>query len=345
MNRRTFFTLTTAALSTPVIAQSSAKDDGWPTRETLNALFCRYSEFFRSHLAEKYKSLPLEIGDDDWIVGRGDESKISIGPEGEPSLMVVSPREDLQVFLYIQVSKAGQVILAGAGIYQLITRFQDHGKPLPARPLPKWDLPEAINRAQDSLKELGWEIPSDMRLGRVIHRSDAGTCSAVWHRTFDGLAEISSNADADKISVFINEDGEGAEFIRWRRGPVPERTIPRLTSGEALAIAAKAVPLFLAEGTWSQHVMSLNLKDPVLREFKGIELCVTSPNWMTDPSRFKLNILYPRERRLCWRSTFLFAENERADQKNETTESRQKKMLLEIHVDALTGELMGGKDQ
>lgn len=344
MNRRSFLALTAgAALTGQSSAGTAAKDDGWPTRETLNKLFRQYAEYFRSHLSERYKALPLEIGGDDWILGREDESESSYGQAGEPCLLVQSPPVDLSPHMCIQVGKSGQVIQATACIYELVARFKDSAK-LQAKALLTWDLPEAVTRAHAALKALGWEVPPDMRLGHVGYSTDLGGClRAVWNRTFGGIPEISSNAAPDQIRISINVNGEGADFVRWRRGPVPEATTPKLTSGEAMDIALKAIPAFLEGGAWTAHLLSAVLKNPVLREYKGTGLCVTNPNWVTDRGRFELDIGYPRERRLCWRSTFLFQEKTGAMLNESGLEPDRNWVELEIHVDALTGEVMGGR--
>jgi len=174
MNRRTFMSLTATALSGTGCAKSL--EDLWPTREALNALFRKNTEFFRSYLPEKFNGLPLEIESDDWIGDRNAEDEV-----GEPYLWINTPLRDGQIYGIIQVSQKGYIIAAGAHVHRRSSK-QD-------RTEPKWEMAAAIERAGEGLKRLGWEIPPDMQLGKARY-SLSGAWEITWSRVFDGVAEV-----------------------------------------------------------------------------------------------------------------------------------------------------------
>ena len=306
-------------------AAEAAVADGWPTREHLNAIYRKNSEFFRRYLPEYFASLDLDIAQDDWIGDRREP-----GNEGEPHLWIHGPLDENKIYGTIQVSKTGHVITAGAHVFHRGTPHE--------RTVPMWDLATAIERACNALKSYGWEVPPDMQMNALHYVSD-GTWEITWNRVFGGVLEVQQDSPIDKIGVIINEDGSGIRFIRWRRDTVPPQTTPKLSQTEAVILAAKAVPQIMATGLYRSW-MPKNLA-PV--ELKTIDLRICIPNWILDPKRFSMDTDNTmNDRRLCWRATFLLYRRDTVGEQEKRPVYKATNGLVHVHVDAISGEIVGG---
>lgn len=307
------------------LAAEATKADGWPTKEELNAIYRKNSEFFRLYLPEKFAALGLDIEQDDWIRGPRQPSD-----EGKPHLWVNKPAKDGEIYGIIQVTKSGYVISAGAHVFHRGTPHE--------RTVPMWDLATAIERACNALKSYGWEVPPDMQMNALHYVSD-GTWEITWNRVFGGVLEVQQDSPIDKIGVIINEDGSGIRFIRWRRDTVPPQTTPKLSQTEAVILAAKAVPQIMATGLYRSW-MPKNLA-PV--ELKTIDLRICIPNWILDPKRFSMDTDNTmNDRRLCWRATFLLYRRDTVGEQEKRPVYKATNGLVHVHVDAISGEIVGG---
>lgn len=324
MTRKFFLSLSVAA-SACLHVSHAEENDGWPTKERLRELFRKNSEFFRNYDPEKFKNLPLEIKDESWIDDRMEADEV-----GQPYLWITSPAEKGEVFGIIQVGRDGSVIAAGAEIRRTT--------PKKNKQIPKWDMTEAVKRASEGLQRFGWDIPSDLQLAQVQYTLD-GTWYIIWHPTYGGVPEVKNDVALDQIGVVLDDDGDGVRFTRFRRGPAPAHTVPKLSRTEGIVLATKAVPKIMATGIYRSWMP----KDLSPIELKQFDLCVTVPNWILDPGGYKLSTNQViTERRLCWRAAFLLLRQDVVGEKDGKRFYRDTQGLVYVLVDAVTGEIVGG---
>lgn len=303
----------------------AAAEDSWPTREQLNVIYGKNSEFFRSYLPEKFGGLALDIEQNDWIGDRREPAD-----EGEPHLWVRKQKtQEGDLYGIIQVSKTGHVISAGAHVF--------HSGTPNVRTVPMWDMATAIERAEKALKSYGWEVSADMQLN-CVHYSINGSWEIIWNRTFGGVPEVKNDAPIDQVCVLIEEDGSGIRFIRWRRGAEPPGTTPKLSQTEAIVLAAKAVPQIMATDIYRSW-MPKNLAPT---ELKNIDLCVSVPNWILNPKMTLSIDKTMKDRRLCWRATFLLYRRDTVGEQKGRPVYQATQGLVHVYVDAISGEIVGG---
>lgn len=203
--------------------------------------------------------------------------------------------------------------------------------------IPVLAFDQAIARARDCMKTIGFTLPPNYRLDKFdFNVSNPSMWTIRWQRYAGDFAYDNTNQLlTNYASISFHETLGLGNCAVQSFLPEPSSLVVKVTSEDALLKASKAVPLI--ENT--PYYQRGRVSGFIVRSLKEVSLRVVVPNWLLDPKRATwIHSKIPDEVRLCWVARFATV--------NSKPESDPKYSLVPpeiiVYVDAGTGEIVGG---
>ena len=194
---------------------------------------------------------------------------------------------------------------------------------------------QVIAQAEKYCDIIGCPLPATMNVREVsFHKAERNCWVVRWTPTINGFPfDEFVKLYSQHVTVHFHERYGFVWYSSLSDWPPPQSTEVKIAKEDAIAKAAKAVPLIQRTPYYRQ----CRLPGFVVSGVHQAELLIAAPNWLLNPKRaIWLRDTPPDETRLCWVITFT---------SQYAKETGPDEILFApafiVYIDAATGEIVG----